>query len=92
MQDLEERTVGVLLGLAAGDRIGGPIRMALRIAKSLRDCDGIDVSDIGMRYLATGGVKARSIVDQPWLRCCRWSHPESRSSRLPFVSAREKAA
>ena len=51
MQDLADRTVGVLLGLAAGDRIGGPVRMALRVAESLRDCGGVDVSDIGRRYL-----------------------------------------
>jgi ADP-ribosylglycohydrolase len=51
MQDLEERIVGLLLGLAAGDRIGGPVRMALRVAESLRDCSGLDVSDLGMRYL-----------------------------------------
>lgn len=52
MNDLEDRAAGVLLGLAAGDRIGGPVRMALRVAESLRDCRGFDVADIGMRYLA----------------------------------------
>jgi len=51
MEDLEERTVGVLLGLAAGDRNGGPLRLALRVAESLRDRGGLDVSDIAMRYL-----------------------------------------
>jgi ADP-ribosyl-[dinitrogen reductase] hydrolase len=51
MQDLTDRIVGVLLGLAAGDRIGGPVRMALRVAESLRDYNGFDVSDIGKRYL-----------------------------------------
>lgn len=51
MHDVEARAVGVLLGLAAGDRIGGPLRMALRVAESLRDRGGLDVSDIGMRYL-----------------------------------------
>lgn len=45
MQKLEERIVGLLLGLAAGDRIGGPVRMALRVAESLRDRSGLDVSD-----------------------------------------------
>ena len=52
MQDSEDRTAGVLLGLAAGDRIGGPARMALRVAESLRERGGVDVSDIGERYLA----------------------------------------
>ena len=31
----EDRCRGVLPGLAAGDRIGGPIRMALRLAESV---------------------------------------------------------
>ena len=51
MQAREDRVVGVLLGLAAGDRIGGPVRMAVRVAESLRDNGGVDVSDIGGRYL-----------------------------------------
>ena len=51
MQDLEEKIVGVMLGLAAGDRIGGPVRMALRVAESLCACGDFDVSDIGVRYL-----------------------------------------
>ena len=51
LQDREARAVGVLLGLAAGDRIGGPVRMALRVAESVRDRHGVDVSDIGARYL-----------------------------------------
>lgn len=51
MQDIEDRVIGVLLGLAAGDRIGGPIRMALHVAESLHECGGVDVSDIGLRYL-----------------------------------------
>jgi ADP-ribosylglycohydrolase len=49
--DVEDRAAGVLLGLAAGDRIGGPVRMALRVSESLRDCGGFDVSDIAARYL-----------------------------------------
>jgi len=51
MRDLEDRIIGLLLGLAAGDQIGGPVRMALRVAESLRDRGGFDVSDIGARYL-----------------------------------------
>ena len=33
----EDRCRGVLVGLAAGDKIGGPIRMAVRLAESLVD-------------------------------------------------------
>jgi ADP-ribosyl-[dinitrogen reductase] hydrolase len=51
MQDLEDRVLGVLLGLAAGDRNGGPIRMALRVAESLLDRGAFDLEDIGARYL-----------------------------------------
>ena len=51
MQDLEEKIVGLLLGLAAGDRIGGSVRMALRVAEILPNCSGLDVSDLGMRCL-----------------------------------------
>jgi ADP-ribosylglycohydrolase len=47
----EDRCRGVLVGLAAGDRIGGPIRMAVRLAESLIDCGGFDAADILERYL-----------------------------------------
>lgn len=65
--DIEDRAVGVLFGLAAGDRIGGPVRMALLVAESLRDQGGFDASDIAGRYLEwwrqgafdTGGTAAR---------------------------------
>lgn len=50
--DVRGRAAGVLLGLAAGDRNGGPIRMALQLAESLRDCGGVNIQDIGSRYLA----------------------------------------
>ena len=46
-----DRCRGVLVGLAAGDQIGGPIRMALRLAESLVDCGGFNPSDILERYL-----------------------------------------
>ncbi len=67
MNGIEDRAAGVLLGLAAGDRIGGPVRMALMVAESLSDCGGFDVTDIGMRYLSwwhegafdTGPIVAR---------------------------------
>jgi len=37
VDDTRERVIGLLLGLAAGDRIGGPVRMALLVAESLLD-------------------------------------------------------
>jgi ADP-ribosyl-[dinitrogen reductase] hydrolase len=48
---LADRVAGVLWGLAAGDRIGGPIRMALCVAESLAAVRGFDPADIGRRYL-----------------------------------------
>jgi ADP-ribosyl-[dinitrogen reductase] hydrolase len=52
MQGAEDRAAGVLIGLAAGDRIGGPVRMALRFAQSLVERDGFDISDVGERYVS----------------------------------------
>jgi hypothetical protein len=46
-----DRCRGVLVGLAAGDRNGGTIRMAMRLAESLLDCGDFDVADILKRYL-----------------------------------------
>ena len=47
----QDRCRGVLLGLAAGDRIGGPVRMATHLAESLIDHNGFDPSDAFTRYL-----------------------------------------
>ena len=66
----EDRCRGVLVGLAVGDRIGGPIRMAVRLAESLLDCGGFHPADILKRYLAwyqegafdTGPVSARAFA------------------------------
>jgi hypothetical protein len=47
----EDRCRGVLVGLAAGDRISGPIRMAVRLAESLLELGRVDPQDIVGRYL-----------------------------------------
>jgi len=52
MSETRDRIRGVLLGLAAGDRIGGPIRMAVRLSESLVDRRQFDPGDILSRYLA----------------------------------------
>jgi ADP-ribosylglycohydrolase len=65
----EDRCRGVLIGLAAGDRIGGPIRMAVRLAESLVDCGGLNSADILERFLTwwregafdTGPVSDRAL-------------------------------
>lgn len=64
-----DRCRGVLTGLAAGDQIGGPIRMAVRLAESLLCCGGFDPEDVLRRYLHwwregafdTGPVSARAL-------------------------------
>jgi ADP-ribosylglycohydrolase len=66
----EDRCRGVLLGLAAGDHIGGPIRMAVRLAESLLACRRFDPADVLARYLAwwregafdTGPVSDRALA------------------------------
>lgn len=46
-----DKVKGLLLGLAAGDQNGGPIRMALRLAESLSDRRAFDPQDVLSRYL-----------------------------------------
>ena len=48
---LQNRAHGLLLGLAAGDRIGGPLRMALHLAESLLARGRFASADVGLRYL-----------------------------------------
>jgi ADP-ribosylglycohydrolase len=70
VNQVEDRVTGVLLGLAAGDRNGGPVRMALAVAESLRDRGTFDADDIGERYLQwwregafdTGATAARVLA------------------------------
>lgn len=49
---IQKRCQGLLLGLAAGDRNGGPIRMALRLAESLLARQTLDLENVRERYLA----------------------------------------
>jgi ADP-ribosylglycohydrolase len=66
---VQDRCRGVLLGLAAGDRNGGPIRMAVRLAESLLELGRFDPQDIVARYLRwwragafdTGPVRGRAL-------------------------------
>lgn len=65
-----DRCQGVLIGLAAGDRNGGPIRMAVRLAESLLDCGCFHSADVLDRYLRwwrqgafdTGPVSERALA------------------------------
>ena len=51
MAESRDRIRGILLGLAAGDRNGGPIRMAIRLAESLAERRRFDPEDVLARYL-----------------------------------------
>ena len=48
---VEDRLRGALLGLAAGDKIGGPLQMALILAESLGERSRFDAGDYGRRLL-----------------------------------------
>ena len=52
MAEVEDRVSGVLIGLVAGDRNGGPTQMAIRLAESLQALDKFDIEDVGRRYLS----------------------------------------
>ena len=56
----EDRCRGVLVGLAAGDRIGGPIRMAVRLAESLARLRRLQPSRHPGAATWPGGVRERS--------------------------------
>jgi len=49
---MADRCRGVLLGLAAGDRNGGPTELAVRLAESLAERIAFDGDDVLARYLA----------------------------------------
>ncbi|MFT4978052.1 MAG: ADP-ribosylglycohydrolase [Myxococcota bacterium] len=50
MTDAPDRVSGILLGLAAGDRNGGPTELALRLAESLTTQQGFSPDDVSARY------------------------------------------
>ncbi|KIL96882.1 putative ribosylglycohydrolase (putative secreted protein) [Paramagnetospirillum magnetotacticum MS-1] len=63
---LADRRRGVLLGLAAGDKIGGPRAMALELAYSLNEFDGLYNTDLKRRYLSwwrAGGDDTGRVFD-----------------------------
>lgn len=65
----QDRCRGLLLGLAAGDRNGGPIQMAVRLAESLAERTTFDSADVASRYrqwhregaFDTGPVSGRAL-------------------------------
>lgn len=46
-----DRIAGTLFGLAAGDKIGGPIRMALQLSNSLLNRQAFDIEDVLAHYM-----------------------------------------
>ncbi len=62
-----DRIAGTLIGLAAGDCIGGPLQFALRLAESLLEHAGYDRGDVFRRYLAwyrDGAFDTGPVADQ----------------------------
>src|SRR5262245_27632580 len=58
-ESVQDRCRGVLLGLAAGDRNGGPSRMAVRLGESLLELGRVDPQDIvgqDLRWWWRGGA------------------------------------
>jgi ADP-ribosyl-[dinitrogen reductase] hydrolase len=51
VEEIRDRVRGVLVGLTAGDRNGGPIRMAVKLAESLIERQQFDPDDLLNRYL-----------------------------------------
>ena len=51
MMNRHDKQEGILFGLAAGDRIGGPIRMAIQLSESLISQRAFDLNHIGATYL-----------------------------------------
>ena len=49
--NLQSRIAGILTGLAAGDKIGGPSWMAVQLAESLATANAFDPDDIFNRYM-----------------------------------------
>lgn len=91
MTAAEDRARGVLLGLAAGDRNGGPLQMAIRVAASLIARRGVDIEDIAARYLDwwragafdTGPTAARvlALVDAAGMPFCKAAERVHRETR-----------
>ncbi|GAB5494300.1 MAG: hypothetical protein Phog2KO_45150 [Phototrophicaceae bacterium] len=50
MITIQDRVIGTLLGLASGDRIGGPLRMALYLSESLIENSGFKSEDVFQKY------------------------------------------
>src|SRR5438445_3884347 len=52
MNPQADRCRGALIGLAAGDRNGGPTRMSLQLAASLLGQQAFDPADVLSRYVS----------------------------------------
>jgi ADP-ribosyl-[dinitrogen reductase] hydrolase len=80
MIDVSDRVRGVLLGLAAGDSNGGPIRMAVRLGKSLLQNRGFDRIDVMERYIEwyrEGAFDTGVVADLVFSRVARGESFES---------------
>lgn len=78
---MEDRLRGALLGLAAGDKIGGPLQMALNLAESLGELSRFDAGDYGRRLLewhSLGSFDTGPVAEAVFMRA---------ASGVPFQTA-----
>lgn len=63
MASQRDRCAGALIGLAAGDRNGGPVEMALALSASLVALDRYDALDAGRQYLEWWSADGPAVWD-----------------------------
>ena len=66
-EEVQDRVRGVITGIAAGDRIGGPIRMAVRLAESLVIQNRFDINhirDCYFKWWAQGGFDTGLVTEK----------------------------
>jgi ADP-ribosylglycohydrolase len=85
----QDRVEGILVGLAAGDPNGGPIRMALCLAESLVALGRFDRADVLGRYLAwwnAGGFDTGPIAAQVFSSISAGVSPHDAPARVHDAS------
>lgn len=83
--DVRARCRGALLGLAAGDRIGGPTVLAMRLAASLLQRRGLDLTDVAARYLdwwRAGAFDAGPTFTEVFALVARGTPPQEAARRV----------
>ena len=67
IEEIRDRVRGVITGIAAGDRIGGPIRMAVRLSESLVTQNRFDIDrirDCYFKWWTQGGFDTGPVTEK----------------------------